>query len=621
MVTFFKKIYQIFRFLREMVINLFFVLFIIICLSVFSLIQSDKPQSQQVASFQSGALVLNLNGYLADNHDELGDFYHLLESELGSKEQPIKISVFDVTRVIKRAAYDKKVTGIVLDLQQFSGGDFPSIEYVGEILKEFKKVSNKPVIAIGEYYTQKQYYLASFADKVYLNKAGVVDLHGLSYSNLYFKSLLDYIDVQSHIFRVGTYKSAVEPFMRDDMSPEAKQNATLWLDGLWSNIQQKIADNRQIQKESVLPKFKNYLEQFKKAKGNSADFALNQKLVTELVTKPQILSILKEMFGEDEDRGYQHIDYFDYATLLSSRFYVEGNKIAVINVEGEIVWGESDNKTSGSDTIIEQLQIAKNSESVQGVILRVNSPGGSALASELIRQEIDAIQKSGKPVVTSMGGMAASGGYWISATTDKIIASPNTLTGSIGIFGLAMSVEKTAKNIGINEDGIATSLLANQSPFKTLSKEQGELIQLSIENGYDHFLDLVSRGRKMTKEQVDKIAQGQVWLGEQAAKNGLVDKLGDFETAYDELMVLINEKRAEQGKQKLENLRAVWILPQEKGLFSSFTRNFKMNVQLKLTQWLDIPFIEQIKQKTPFMPKLNDPKQSYLYCLNCGTVK
>ncbi|MDP8078776.1 signal peptide peptidase SppA [Phocoenobacter skyensis] len=621
MMTLFKKLYQIFRCLREIVINVFFMVFIIICLAVFSLIQSDKPQNQQVANFQSGALVLNLNGYLADNHDELDDFYRLLQSEVGTTEQPAKISIFDLTRAIKRAAYDEKITGIVLDLQLFSGGDFPSIEYVGEILKEFKKVSNKPVIAIGEHYSQKQYYLASFADKIYLNKAGAVGLHGLSYSNLYFKSLLNSIEAQPHIFRVGTYKSAVEPFIRDDMSPEAKQNATLWLDGLWSNIQQKIAENRQITKENVLLPFNRYMIQFNQANGDEATFALNQQLVTELVTKPQMLSILKEMFGEDYDQDYQHINYIDYATLLPSRFYVEGNKIAVINVEGEIIWGESDNNTAGSDTLIEQLRIARNSESVKGVILRVNSPGGSALASELIRQEIEAIQQSGKPVVTSMGGMAASGGYWISATTDKIIASPNTLTGSIGIFGLAMSFEKTAKNVGVNEDGIATSLLANQSPFKTLSKEQGELIQLSIENGYNRFLDLVSRGRTMTKEQVDKIAQGQVWLGQQAVKNGLVDKLGDFETAYDELMAVINTQRAEQEKQKLENLPAVWILPQEKGLFSSLVRNFKMNIQVKLTQWLDIPFVEQIKQKTPFVPKLNDPKQSYLYCLNCGTVK
>ncbi|MDG6881955.1 Protease 4 [Phocoenobacter uteri] len=622
MKTFFKKLYQIFRCIREMVINFFFILFVIFCLALFSLISSEMATPDTPQEFNSGALTLHLDGYLADNADELGKFRRLLQSELGSKEQPFKISTFDVVRAIKKATNDKKITGIVLDLQAFSGGDYPSLEYVGQMLKEFKAKSNKPVIAIGQYYSQKQYYLASFADKIYLNKAGSVDIHGLSYANLYFKSLLDKIEAQPHIFRVGTYKSAVEPFIRDDMSEEAKQNATLWLNGLWSNIQAKIAENRQIKSENVLPPFEDYLDKFKQAKGDQAIFALNQKLVTKLVTEPQMLRLLQEQFGTD-DQDYQHIDYFDYVNYLPSRFENKAikNNIAVINVEGGIVMGESDDSSAGSDTVVAQLRKARISKNVRGVILRVNSPGGSALASELIRQEIEAIQQAGKPVVTSMGGMAASGGYWISSTTDKIIASPNTLTGSIGIFGLSMSFEKTAKHIGVTEDGIATSQLARQSPFKTLNKEQGKLIQLSIENGYDHFLELVSKGRKMSKEQVDHIAQGQVWLGEEALKNGLVDKLGDFETAYDELMLLINEKRVAKGKDKLDNLPAVWSLQEDSGFLGEFARNFKMNIQLKLTQWLDIPFMEQLQQKAPIMPRLNDPKMSYLYCLNCGTVQ
>ncbi|SUT93866.1 signal peptide peptidase SppA [Actinobacillus lignieresii] len=613
-----KGLYQIFRCIREFVLSLFFIIFVLICFALTTLLQQESKHQNQQPFFEKGALQLNLDGYLADNHDEYGDLHRLIQNELGNNE-PIKISTFDVARSINKAMKDERITGLVLDLGYFQGGDVASLQFIGAQIEYFKQ-SGKPVIAIGEQYSQAQYYLASFADKIYLNKAGFVDIHALSYSNIYFKALLDKIEAVPHIFRVGTYKSAVEPFIRDDMSPEAKQNAQTWLTSIWNNVRQDIARNRQIQPEQVLPDSQTYIAKYKALKGDDAQYALNQKLITEVTTPSQIQTTLIQQFGADKEGNYNHIDYFDYAHGLTDRFHVKAeNKIAIINVEGQIVSGKSSQNSAGSDTIVKQLRKAREDKNVKGVILRVNSPGGSAMASEIIRQELEAIQLTGKPVVTSMGGIAASGGYWISATSDKIIASPTTITGSIGIFGLATSFEKTAKNLGVTEDGISLSPFASSSPLKTLPKEQAEVIQISIENGYDRFLELVSRGRNIPKQAVDKIAQGQVWSGEDALKHGLVDELGDFDTAYDVITELVNQQRKAKGEAAIEHFRAQWFIDSDDSLLGSFLKGSKLKFQL--SSWLGLPVATQAQQSLELLQQFNDPKHAYLYCLSCGTIK
>lgn len=610
-------IYQGYRGVRECVMNFVFVIFVLICFSVVSLFTSGDKNERKQANL-SGALVLNLDGYLADNRDEFGEFYRLLKSELGENE-PIKISTFDVVRALMKAEKDPNITGLVIDLAYFQGGDIPSLQFVGQAIKDFKR-SGKPVIAVGEYFSQKQYYLASFADQIYLNKAGAVDLQGLSYANLYFKALFDKIEAVPHIFRVGTYKSAVEPFLRNDMSPEARQNATSWLNVLWHNFRQDIADNRQIAVQEVLPIEADYLVKYRQAKGDEAQFALNQKWVTQLASNDEIQALLVKQFGSDGEDGYNRVDFFDYFENLPDRFNInQAETIAVINVEGEIIWGESDESSAGSDTIVSQLREARQNDKVSGVILRINSPGGSAMASELIRQEVTAIQKAGKPVVASMGGMAASGGYWIAATSDAIVASPTTLTGSIGIFGLAVTFEKTAQKVGVAEDGVTTSALASSSAFKTLSKMQGELIQTSIDNGYERFLALVAEGRKMSRGEVDKVAQGQVWSGEQAKTFGLVDQLGDFNTAYLVMADLLNQKKGEQTG----DYPVKWISEKDPNFLKGLMRSFKLQARINIADWFGLPLVTQRKIAEPIglINNFKDPKNQYLYCLNCGSVQ
>lgn len=617
MLNLLKAFYRVFRCIRECVINLFFILFILFLVPVVGFIATS--QSTQKPVFTQGALRLNLDGYLADNREEFADFYRLVQSELGSAE-PFKISTFDVVQAISKAKNDPQITGLVLDLNNLQNADFSSLDFIGNEINNFK-TSGKPVIAIGEQYSQKQYYLASFADEIYLNNVGAVGLQGLRYSNTYFKALLDKIEADPHIFRVGTYKSAVEPFMRDDMSEEAKQNAYGWLNSTWQQVANTIAQNRKVDPKEIDLSAQTYIEKYKTAKGDDAQFALNQKWVTQLVSSQESKAKLITLFGENSEGEYNHIEFLDYTLDLNDRFAdINTPKIAVVNVEGAIMSGESDQTGVGSETVIALLQEARADKNVEGLILRINSPGGSAVASELIRQEVEEFQKAGKPVVASMGGMAASGGYWIAATSDKIIASPNTLTGSIGIFGLAVTFEKTAKKLGVSEDGIATSVLAEQSGLKTLPKEQAELIQISIENGYDRFLKLVSRGRNMSKEAVDKVAQGQVWTGNQALQHGLVDELGNFNIAYATLSDLINQKRAEQSKAKVEKFGLQWFAEQDDSLFGRLARDFKAQLQLNVANWLDLPLVKKSQEQIEQLSRFNDPKQMYLYCLNCGKV-
>lgn len=607
-----------FRCVRECVINLFFILFILLLILAITFFSTTEKTSKSL--FTQGALRLNLEGYLADNREEFADFYRLLQSEMGGTE-PAKISTFDVVQAINKAKNDPQITGLVLDLSYLHNADYASLEYIGKEIQYFKE-SGKPVVAIGEQYSQKQYYLASFADEIYLNKVGFIELQGLNYTNVYFSSLLKKIEAEPHIFRVGNYKSAVEPFLRDDMSTEAKQNAQSWLTDSWQQIVSTIAQNRHITHQDIDLSPSDYLAKYKVANGDDALFALNQKWVTALISTQEGREKLIAHFGEDEEGNYNHIAFLDYSDTLKDRFAnINRPKIAVVNIEGAIVTGESDQTSVGSETVIKLLQKARLDHNVEGLILRINSPGGSAMASELIRQEVEEFQKAGKPVVASMGGMAASGGYWIAATSDKIIAAPNTLTGSIGIFGLALSFEKTAKNIGVSEDGIATSILAQQSGLKSLPKEQSELLQISIENGYERFLTLVSRGRKMTKEAVDKVAQGQIWSGKQALEHHLVDELGDFSTAYNTLSELINQQRHSENREKITAFEVQWFAEKDDSLFSTLARDFKTTLQFNIVNWLNLPIMQKSQQQLEQLSRFTDPKQMYLYCLNCGQIE
>ena len=620
-----KFAWRILNFIRDLVMNIVFLIFVLLALSVFILIVGADKQEKVVLKGDQGALLLQLDGYLADNRDDQSSFKSMLK-ELDNQRIAQQYSTFDVIYAIDAAAQDDKVKGLVLDLNYFQGGDLPSLEYVGEAIENFKD-SGKPVIAYSDSYNQSQYFLASYADEIYMNPIGSVSIEGLAQETLYYKEMLDKLDVNPHVFRVGTYKSAVEPFLRNEMSPEARANLQRWLNTMWENYTAQVAANRDIPKALVAPTANTYLTELKALKGDSAAYAVKRKLITDVLDRFDLNKKLTALFGEDKAHQPKAVDFETYLASLPDRLIGEtDNKIAVVNVEGAIVDGESDEENAGGDTIATLLRQANDDKDVKGVVLRVNSPGGSAFASEIIRQEVTHLQKAGKPVVVSMGGMAASGGYWISSTADYIVADKNTITGSIGIFAVLPTFENTIKKIGVSADGVKTSNLALGSLLSPLSAELNDVLQLEIEHGYDQFLTKVSEGRHLTKAQVDRVAQGQVWLGSEALAHKLVDELGNLDTALGKAMELVNERRSEQEKIDESHFSVEWMVDEERTLIKKIMRDFKgegrLWLQRVMAETVGLPKeMTQFKKQLGLLNTFNDPKGQYLYCLTCSSVK
>ena len=602
-------------FIRDLVMNVVFLGFVLLLMAIINFSSGGKKSTTLA---EEGGLLLNLDGYLADNRDETLRWQDAI-SELNGEYVPRKISTFDVVSAIEYAQQDPQIKGLVLDLNHFEGADLPALDFIGATINRFKE-SGKPVIAYADNYTQGQYYLASFANEIYLNTIGQVDIHGLAQENLYFKDMLDKLAVTPHIFRVGTYKSAVEPFMRNDMSAEAKANMQRWLGEMWNNYVLSVSENRKIKKDNVLPNAKQYLSDLKALKGNNTAYAQQRGLVTDVVTRLDLDKKLTALFGKGSDGKANLIELDDYLTQLPDRLehYNVPNKIAVVNVEGTIIDGENDEENAGGDTIARILRKVHDDNSVKAVVLRVNSPGGSAFASEIIRQETENLQKIGKPVIVSMGAMAASGGYWISSTADYIIADANTITGSIGIFAMFPTFENSIKKIGVNADGVSTTELANTSAFSPLAKSVQDIYQTEIEHGYDRFLEIVSKGRQISKTQVDKLAQGQVWLGSDAFQNGLVDEIGSFNEAVNKAEQLVNQRQ----DTAVQDFSVEWFTDDNISLISTLLRDTKKGTQEQLIKWLGLPApIQKLQKELNVLTKFNDPKGQYLYCLNCGKVK
>ncbi|MCE6964264.1 signal peptide peptidase SppA [Enterobacter sp. MW07] len=608
---FFKWTWRLLNFVRQLVMNLFFILLVMVCVGVWMHISSTS-QSQHATR---GALLLDIAGVVVDKpstNNRLGVLGRQLFGASSDRLQ--ENSLFDIVDAIRQAKADRNITGIVLDLRNFAGADQPSMQYIGKALREFRD-SGKPVIAVGDNYSQGQYYLASFANKIWLSPQGTVDLHGFATNGLYYKSLLDKLKVTTHVFRVGTYKSAVEPFIRDDMSPAAREADSRWIGELWQNYLGTVAANRQITPEQLFPGAQAVLDGLRKVDGDTAKYALNNKLVDVLGSSADIEKALTKQFGwSKEDKNFSAISFYDYQPNKSAD---AGDSIAVVFANGAIMDGEETPGNVGGDTTASQIRDARLDPKVKAIVLRVNSPGGSVSASEVIRAELAAARAAGKPVVVSMGGMAASGGYWISTPANYIVANPSTLTGSIGIFGVINTMENSLDYLGVHTDGVATSPLADVAVTKALPPEVSQMMQLSIENGYKRFITLVADSRKKTPEQIDQIAQGHVWTGQDAKKNGLVDSLGDFDDAV--------AKAAELAKLKHWH---VDYYQDEPTFFDVVVNSMSGSVRAMLPQalqaMLPAPLASAasvVKGESDKLAAFNDPQNRYAFCLTCANVR
>ncbi|EEL8400398.1 signal peptide peptidase SppA [Salmonella enterica] len=608
---FFKWTWRVLNFVREMVLNLFFIFLVLVGAGIWMQI-GNGSNSEQTAR---GALLLDISGVIVDkpstNH-RLGALGRQLFGASSDRLQ--ENSLFDIVNAIRQAKDDRNITGIVLDLKNFTGADQPSMRYIGKALREFRD-SGKPVFAVGENYSQGQYYLASFANKIWLSPQGQVDLHGFATNGLYYKTLLDKLKVSTHVFRVGTYKSAVEPFIRDDMSPAAREADSRWIGELWQNYLHTVSANRQISPQQLFPGAQAIIDGLTSVGGDTAKYALDHKLVDALASSADVEKALTKQFGWSKTKNnYRAISYYDYSLKTPAD---TGGTIAVIFANGAIMDGEETPGNVGGDTTASQIRDARLDPKVKAIVLRVNSPGGSVNASEVIRAELAAARAAGKPVVVSMGGMAASGGYWISTPANYIVASPSTLTGSIGIFGVINTVENSLSSIGVHSDGVSTSPLADISMTKALSPEVQQMMQLSIEYGYKRFITLVADARKRTPEQIDKIAQGHVWTGEDAKANGLVDSLGDFDDAV--------AKAAELAKLKQWHLDYYQDEPTVLDMvMDSMTGSVRAMLPEAIQAMLPAPLVSAantLKAEGDKLAAFNDPQNRYAFCLTCANVR
>ncbi|PKB87863.1 signal peptide peptidase SppA [Ewingella americana] len=608
---FFKWTWRLLNFVREFILNVFLILLILLCVGVYFSFQS-KPADTTT----KGALLVDLSGTVVDKPSVNNKVRQWGRELLGTSSNRLQEnSLFDLVDTIRQAKDDKNITGMVLQLSDFTGTDQTSLNYIGKALREFRD-SGKPIYAINDSYDQSQYYLASYANKIYLSPQGAVDLHGFATNNLYYKSLLDKLKVTTNIFRVGTYKSAVEPLIRDDMSPAAREADSRWIGALWNNYLNTVSANRQITPEQLFPGAAGVLAGMQLTGGDMAQYALKSKLVDVLASRNEADNDMVKAFGWNKQaKDFNYTSIYDYSTKPKP----DNNdpQIAVIFANGAINDGEEQAGAVGGDTTAQQIRDARLDPKIKAIVFRVNSPGGSVSASEVIRSELAAARAAGKPVVVSMGGMAASGGYWISTPANYIIASPSTLTGSIGIFGVINTYQNTLDNFGVHTDGVATSPLADIAVTKALPPEFSQMMQLNIENGYKTFIGLVAKARNKTPEQIDQIAQGHVWIGSDAKNDGLVDQLGDFDDAVN--------KAAELAK--LPKWQLNWYVNEPSFtdlVFSQVSASAHAMLPTAVQAYLPAPVTKmalELKSQADLFNNMNDPQNRYALCLTCGDVK
>ncbi|MCW8832818.1 MAG: signal peptide peptidase SppA [Colwellia sp.] len=620
----FKRIlsgaWWLFTLTRSVVLNFIFILLFV---SFIIMIASDKDQ---IEIPDKTALVLNLVGDLVEQKHEINPMDAFLNEALGQEEDRPEVLLANVIDVINRAKNDDRVELLVLQLQGLQNAGLTKLQDVGKALVDYKS-SGKKVIALGDHFSQDQYYLASYADDIWLNSQGFMLLDGYGRYKMYFKSALEKLAIKQHIFRVGTFKSAVEPFLRDDMSDAAKEANKLWLGDLWGQYKQDVANQRGFAVENFDESITDLLTKFSQSNSSFAEYALANNWVDQLKTRDQMRNELIDLVGENKKGdSYSHIgfkDYLEASTPITALENKSSNKVAIIVAKGTILNGTQKPGTIGGDSTAKLLRKARMNKKVKAVVLRVDSPGGSAFASEIIRQEVELLKAAGKPVIASMGTYAASGGYWISAPADKIYAAPSTITGSIGIFGMMMTFEDSLGKLGIHTDGVGTTDISGFGPTQPLTDGMAQLFQLSINKGYQDFITLVAENRDMTIEEVDAVAQGRVWSGAKAKELGLVDELGNLTDAviaaaelaeleqYDTLLI----EKVPSSRNK--------FLQQMIGKSSSFLAlsPFSSNDLMSPTSIDSKPvtqFVGQLQKELATMNQFNDPQGIYTLCLACS---
>ncbi len=597
---------SIFNALRWLVNMLFFLVFLGILVSFFSADVGPLPDS--------APLELAISGVLVEERTYADPITQVMEQSAPyDSETPIR----DLIEPLRKASSDPRITGVILNLNHLQGGGIAKLSEVGEAINDFKR-SGKPVIAYADNYSQEQYFLASYADEIIVNAMGGVLFTGFGYYGSYLKEAAEKLKINVHVFKVGKFKSAVEPFTRNDMSDEARENTRDWIDSLWGQYTVAIERNRKLPAGTVNAYANDLPALLEKNHGDLGSLALDSRLVDQVLPRTQVTAKFQGLFGVDGSTylSIPHKVYLSHLRLptLDSDSDSENN-IGLIVASGTIVDGEQMEGGIGGDSLARLLQLAQEDKTLKALVIRVDSPGGSAFASDVIRQEIVNTQKL-MPVIVSMGSLAASGGYWIAAGADEIWAQPATLTGSIGVFGIFPTFEESLAAMGIHNDGVGTTRLADLYHLdRPVSEDASKVIQLSVNNTYQQFLKLVADGRNSTPEAVNEIAGGRIWTGQQAKDNGLVDNLGNLDDAVAAAATRVGlQSWTVKPVARPLSFQEEFLKQMAEGAVSATASMFNLNQQ-KDSPLAKLAAILLAEGET--ISALNDPRGLYLQCFNC----
>ncbi len=549
---FFSKLWWLLDASRRALLNLL-LLALVVGLIVALATRGPKPLEDKTT------LVLDLKGRLVEQYS--GSARDQAMAQLQGQSPQAQTRLRDVLQVLEAAATDPKISTVLLALDDFGGGGQAGLREVAAALERFKKDSKKPVLAYAGGYDQRSYFLAARADEVYMHPMGMAMMEGFGRYRNYYKDALERVGIEPNVIRVGTYKNFGEPYFANAPSPATLESDAYLYGDLWARYTTSVETARKLDKGAVALGIEELPQRLQAVKGDTAQLALKERLVDGLKTRDQIRAMLIERGAPDEKaKSFRQISLAAYQAMLKPR--TEGAVIGVVVAEGEIVDGEAGPGKVGGDSTAQLIRQARENEDIKALVLRVNSPGGSAVASEIVRRELELTRKAGKPVVVSMGDVAASGGYWISMAADRVIADASTVTGSIGVFGMLPTADKLLDKLSIHTGGHTTTWLAGggYDPRRPLDPRMRTAVQSAIQHIYDDFTGKAAAARKKPVAEIDAVAQGRVWTGAQALERGLIDQLGSYGDAVKaaaELAKLEGEPRlsyVERERGRIERL-------------------------------------------------------------------
>ena len=546
-----------------------------------------------------------------------GDPFDRAVAELLDEAQPQTV-LQDIVDALEYASEDDRIGAVHIELSALGAAGLPKLQRIARAIEEFQE-SGKPVIASADFMSQQAYYIAAHADEVYLNPEGGILLQGYGRFRTYFSDAIEKLKLDWNIFKVGTYKSAVEPFERMDMSDADREATVNLIDQLWGTYLEEVAAARAMSPSEMENYADDFIDMVAAADGDLARAAKDNNLVDELLTRTELRELLIGYVGTDEDSDvdYSSIgmsEYLAHEDILNGEKVAEEN-IGIIIASGAIQSGTQPPGAIGADSTARLLRRARDDESVKAVVLRVDSPGGSAFASDVIANEIAALQDAGKPVVASMSSVAASGGYWISVGADRVFANSTTITGSIGIFGMFPTYQRTAAHFGLATDGVGSTPLSGQlRPDRAMTDDTKQLFQLVIEEGYDDFIGRVATYRGMEKDEVDAVGQGRVWTGADALRHGLVDELGGMEEAIAFAAELVELPEDDYGQKWIR----IELSPTEQMIVDILGTAKSFGLQLDFLQSRPSSLQRiagKIEEALAPLTEFDDPKGVYAHCL------